>query len=454
MVGSVDQTRAARWTGHFGLLRVFGVTFGVAVAVGNSIGAGILRTPGQIAEYLPDPAWFIGVWLLGGLYALLGAVSLAELGAMLPRSGGQTVFVRRALGGYAGFVVGWSDWISTCASTALVSLVIGEYAAALAPTLGDWQTAIAFGSAAFFAVLHLRGVLLAGRAQILTSAAKGLGFLLLIAACFLLRNERAAATDVGSGLAWGTGLVLALQAVIYTYDGWTGPIYFSEEVRDPGRDIPRAMAWGVLAITLVYVLTNAAFLYVLPVSAMAGQPLVAAQAAGALFGSHGDQLIRWLTIISMLGAVNALTLMAPRILFAMGDQGLLPATRKVDQRGTPSVALWLSTGVTLLIIISGTVQAVIALAAFFFVANYTLSFLSVFVLRRREPELARPYRAWGYPWTTGIVLVGSLAFLVAAVAADTRNAGFSIVLLALSLPVYYAIRRRQKNQNVNTGDSK
>jgi basic amino acid/polyamine antiporter, APA family len=442
MAGSVGQARETRWTERLGLLRVFGVTFGVAVAVGNSIAAGILRTPGQIAEYLPHPAWFIGVWLIGGLYALLGAVSLAELGAMLPRSGGQTVFVRRALGGYAGFAVGWSDWISTCASTALVSIVIGEYAVALAPQLNGSQKAIAFLCAAFFAALHMRGVRLAGRTQILTSAAKGLGFLLLIAACFWLRGERAPGGEVGSAMALGTGLVLALQAVIYTYDGWTGPIYFSEEVRDPGRDIPRAMAWGVLAITLVYVFTNVAFLFVLPVSAMAGQPLVAAQAAGALFGAQGDLLIRWLMIISMLGGVNALTLMAPRILFAVGDQGLLPAARRVDARGTPTIALWLSTAVTLLIIVTGTVQAVIALAAFFFVANYALSFLSVFVLRRREPELPRPYRAWGYPWTTGIVLVGSLAFLASAIAADTRNAGLSLALLALSFPVYFLMRRR------------
>src|SRR5262245_1933518 len=213
MAGSVDQAREAQWTKQFGLLRVFGVTFGVAVAVGNSIGMGILRTPGQIAEYLPNGVWFIGVWLIGGLYALLGAVSLAELGAMLPRSGGQTVFVRRALGGYAGFVVAWSDWISTCASTAVVSLVIGEYVAALAPRLSAWQTPLAAVAAAFFAALHLRGVLLAGRTQVLTSAAKGLGFVLLIAACFLLRGERAPSAEVGSAIAWGTGLVLALQAV-------------------------------------------------------------------------------------------------------------------------------------------------------------------------------------------------------------------------------------------------
>jgi APA family basic amino acid/polyamine antiporter len=212
-------------------------------------------------------------------------------------------------------------------------------------------------------------------------------------------------------------------------------------VRNPGREIPRAMAWGVLAIMAIYLLTNAAFLYVLPMSEMAGEPLVAARAASSLFGLRGDQVIRWLTLVSMLSAVNALTLMAPRVLFALGDGGVLPAARRVDTRGTPTTALAFSTVVTLAFIATGTVQAVIALAAFFFVANYALSFLSVFVLRRREPGLARPYRAWGYPWTTGIVLAGSLAFLAAAFTADTRNALYSMALLALSYPVYSVLAR-------------
>ncbi len=441
MIESAAQTNHATGRSTAGLLTVFGAAFGVAVAVGNTIGAGILRTPGQIAEYLPVPLWFMGIWVLGGLYALLGAASLAELGAMLPRSGGQTVFVRRALGGYAGFAVGWSDWISTCASTALISLVIAEYTILLVPGLSSWQTAIALAAAALFAALHLRGVRLAGRTQLITSAAKALGFLLLIAACFLLRHERADATAVAATVTLGTGFVLALQAVIYTYDGWTGPIYFSEEVRNPGRAIPRAMGWGVLAIMAIYLLTNAAFLYVLPMSEMAGEPLVAARAASSLFGLRGDQVIRWLTLVSMLSAVNALTLMAPRVLFALGDGGVLPVARRVDTRGTPTTALAFSTVVTLAFIATGTVQAVIALAAFFFVANYALSFLSVFVLRRREPGLARPYRAWGYPWTTEIVLAGSLAFLAAAVTADTRNALYSMALLALSYPVYSVLAR-------------
>src|SRR5262245_25719128 len=225
------------------LLRVFGVAFGVAVTVGNTIGAGILRTPGEIAGHLSRPWLFMAVWLAGGLYALLGAISLAELGAMIPLSGGQTVFVRRALGGYAGFVVGWSDWVSTCASTALISLVVGEYARALVAGAPS-QTAIALFCALLFALLHARGVRLAGRTQLVTSALKALGFVLLILACFVLAPAKSSAVYAAPGKLGLVAIVLSLQSIIYTYDGWAAPIYFSEETRNPGRDIPRALIAG------------------------------------------------------------------------------------------------------------------------------------------------------------------------------------------------------------------
>jgi APA family basic amino acid/polyamine antiporter len=230
--------------------------------------------------------------------------------------------------------------------------------------------------------------------------------------------------------------------VIYTYDGWTGPIYFSEEVHEPGRGIPRALVLGVLAVTAVYLLINFAFLYVLTIPEMAGQPLVAATAANRVFGPNGELIIRVLTIVSMLSAINACTMMAPRVVYAMADGGTIPGGRNVNARGTPTTALLLGTIVTVAIIVSGTVQQVLALAAFFFVTNYALSFLSVFVLRWREPELPRPFRAWGFPLTTGIVLVGSLAFLVASVSADTRNALYAIALLGVSYPVYLVLKRR------------
>jgi len=421
------------------------VGFGIAVIIGNTIGAGIFRAPGSIAQNLPYPWLFLGVWIIGGLYALLGALSLAELGAMLPRSGGQYVFARYALGEYAGFIVGWSDWISTCGSTAAVALLIGQFAALLFPQFAGGSVIIAVTIAVVFAVLQWRGVVWGSTTQNLTSLMKTLAFLVLIAAAFLfghgasLTNPETLARPVAVGFA---AVVLALQSVIYTYDGWSGVIYFSEEVTNPGRDVPRAMFGGVLTVIAIYLLVNLALLYVLPISQIAGQDFAAGVAAQAIFGRHGNTIFLALTIMSMLSAINAYHLMASRVLFALSRDGLFPSSgAAVNKGGTPAVALFISAAIALLFIVFGqTFEKVITILAFFFVANYTLSFISVFVLRRREPDKERPYRAWGYPWTTAVALTGSILFLVGAIASDTRNSVYALALLAVSYPVFRFVR--------------
>ncbi|HEX8293134.1 MAG TPA: APC family permease, partial [Pyrinomonadaceae bacterium] len=224
------------------LLRVLGVVFGMAVTVGITVGMGILRTPGEVAAQLPDPWLFLGVWALGGVYALCGAVSVAELGTMIPRSGGFYVFARRALGEYPGFVVGWSDWLSTCGTVAAVALVMGEYAGLLFPALAGRGREVAAGVTVAFALLQWRGVRWGGRSQELTSLLKTLAFAALIAACFAFGGRGATALAPAAGGAAGpavpsgvgllTAVVLALQGVIYTYDGWYSTVYFGEEVRD------------------------------------------------------------------------------------------------------------------------------------------------------------------------------------------------------------------------------
>ena len=434
------------------LLRVLGVGFGIAVIIGNTIGAGIFRAPGSIAALLPHPWLFLGVWILGGLYALLGAISLAELGAMLPRSGGQYVFARYALGEYAGFIVGWSDWISTCGSAAAVSLLIGQFAGALFPILNGQAkaAAIATGIAIVFAVLQWGGIIWGSTTQNFTSLLKALAFLVLIVAAFIfggqgsLANSEQATTPVG--LALVTALVVSLQSVIYTYDGWNGVVYFSEEVQNPGRDVPRATFGGVLTIIAIYLLVNVALLYVLPISKITGQGFAAGVAAQVIFGRHGNTIFLTLTILSMLSAINAYHLMATRVLFAISRDGLFAKkAAAVNKGGTPTVALFTSAAVAVIFIVIGqTFDKVIAVLAFFFVANYTLSFFSLFVLRRREPEKDRPYRAWGYPWTTGLVLIGSVLFLVGAIAADlkegTRYSIYALVLLAVSYPLFRLLK--------------
>ena len=432
------------------LWRVLGVGFGLAVIIGNTIGAGIFRAPGTIAGQLPNPWLFLGVWIVGGLYALLGAIALAELGTMIPRSGGQYVFSRYALGEYAGFIVGWSDWISSCGSTAAVSLVIGTFAGALVPALEGKGPAVAAAVAIVFAALQWRGIVWGSNIQNVTSLLKALAFLVLIAAGFIYGGGGALSTSSSGTLVTPGGMlllsaiVISLREVIYTYDGWSGVIYFSEEVQNPARDIPRSLFGGVLTITAIYLLVNVALLYVLPVSAIAGKEFAAGEAAGAIFGHYGDTVFRALTIVSMLSGINALHLMATRVIFGMSRDGLFTTRAAgVNEGGTPAVSLWLSTFVAVLFIVFGqTFGKVITIVAFFFVANYTLSFISLFVLRRREPDRPRPYRAWGHPWTTGLALLGSLVFLAGAVASDTENTLYALLLLAASYPVFLLIKRR------------
>lgn len=426
---------------------MLGVGFGLAVIIGNTIGAGIFRAPGTIAGQLPSPWLFLGVWILGGLYALLGAIALAELGTMIPRSGGQYVFSRYALGEYAGFIVGWSDWISSCGSTAAVALVIGTFSGALVPALDGRGPAVAAVVAIVFAALQWRGIVWGSNIQNLTSLLKALAFVVLIAAGFIfggggaLTNPEPLATPAGMLLL--SAVVISLREVIYTYDGWSGVIYFSEEVKNPGRDIPRSLFGGVLTITAIYLLVNLALVYVLPISAIAGKEFAAGEAANAIFGPYGDTIFRCLTIVSMLSGINALHLMATRVIFGMSRDGLFTTKAAVvNDGGTPSVSLWLSALVAVLFIVFGqTFGKVITIVAFFFVANYILSFISLFVLRRREPDTPRPYRAWGHPWTTGLALVGSLLFLAGAIASDTENSLYALALLAVSYPVFRVIKK-------------
>jgi APA family basic amino acid/polyamine antiporter len=432
------------------LLSILGVTFGLAVAIGNTIGAGILRTPGDVASMLQTPWLFIGVWIVGALYALLGANALAELGTMLPRSGGQYVYARRAFGEYAGFVVGWNDWISTCASTAAISIVIGESLAALIPGWSARAMPLALATVVVFTALLLRSTKLGGRSQEVTSFFKTLALIVFVGACFVFGGPAAAArapnvvnTTAPATASLFVGFVLSAQAVIYTYDGWSGPLYFSEELRDPGRQIPRSMFGSLLVVAVIYLMINLAFLYVLPLSAMAGSTLAAARVAQTIFGPRGDTVVRLVVILALPSAVNACLLMSSRVLYGVSRDGLGPgvATR-VNEGGTPTVALIASGMVSLIFISTGGFNRAIAIAAFFFVADYALSFIAVFVLRRREPDLPRPYHAVGHPWTTGFVLAGSIAFLVSAIAADHENSLWALAVLVVSWPAFLLTRKR------------
>ena len=427
---------------------MLGLTFGLAVTVGNTIGAGILRTPGDIAALLPSAVGFIGIWVVGGLYALLGANALAELGTMMPRSGAQYVFAHDIFGEYVGFVVGWMDWISTCASIAGISIVIGESAVALAG-LSAGAASIAMAVVGAFTLLLLSSTRRGDRIQQATSFVKAIALVALVVACFVFGN-RGGAPDAtrlpAAGAAAASGFaafLLAAQSVIYAYDGWNGPLYFSEELNDPGRQIPRAMFYGLAGVAAIYLLLNLAFLNAVPLPALAGSKLAAATVANAIFGANGERIVRLLVIVSLPSAVNANVLMGSRVLYSMSRDGLgIPVAARLNERGAPFVSIVATGLVAITFLATGTFETIIAIAAFFFVANYTTSFVGLIRLRIREPQRARPYRTVGFPWTTVVVLLGSLVFLGSAIFADRRNSMYALGIVVVSYPVFRFTRPR------------
>jgi basic amino acid/polyamine antiporter, APA family len=431
------------------LLKVLGIWFGIAAAIGNTIAAGIVAAQGYIAALLPNTWLFLGVWILGGIYAFLGASSLAELGAAIPRSGGQYNYSRRALGEYAGFVVGWSDWLSTCGTNAVVALVIGNYSGVLFPVLAGHDAIIAVAVLFAFALLQWRGIKWGSAAQLLTAALKTSAFLVLVMACFILGGNAHTASLASTGVdialppGWllAAGFMMALQKVIYTVDGWDGVIYFGEEVKNSGSDIPRAIFGSVFSITAIYLLLSAAVAYVLPMREIVGNGFALGAAASRIFGTYGDPVIRSIMLISLASCINACQLFASRTLYAMSTDGLFfRAASRVNKGGTPALALALSTAVAMAFCIFQKFIRVIDMLAFFFVANYTLSFISMFRLRMKEPEMARPYRAWGYPWTPGLALASSILFLAGAVYTDRVNTPWALAMLVASYPIFRVMK--------------
>ena len=420
-----------------GLLRILGVAFGLAVIVGSTLGIGILRTPGLVAGQLAAPTSIVMVWLVGGLYTLLGAVCLTELGTMLPQAGGYYVYARRAFGDTVGFAVGWSDWITYCAVLGYVTIAMGEFTAVLVPSLTPAIKLVAVAVLASFTALQWAGLRLSSRFQEWTTAIKFLAFLALVAACFAHAASSpvpvaAPAADLPkAGL---VGLVIALQSVAITFGGWQSALYFTEEDSDPRRNLPRSMIGGVLSVLVIYLLVNVALLAVLPVADLARSTLPAADAAKAIFGGRGGQIITVLSLVSLPPLVNAIMMIGTRILFALGRDGLLwRRAGEVSGRGTPFNATAVTTAVAIVLIASGTFQTLVAVASFFLAVNYCVSCLALITLRRREPRLERPFRAWGYPWIVGIVLAGAVAFLAGTLVGDTRTALYAIGLLAVGL---------------------
>ncbi|AUD02286.1 APC family permease [Spirosoma pollinicola] len=429
------------------LKKLLGVGFGVAVTIGGTIGTGILRKPGPIAQDIGNPILIIAVWLIVGVYALAGSLSVMELGTMLPKAGGWYVYARRAFGNYAGFIIGISSWLGSVSAMAFGAAVMSEYISLLFPSFVDYQKITAIGILVAFVAFHSVGVRLASRAQEVMSVLKGVGLLVFVVVCFVIKPDQpvVASVDTIRPLAEGgiwLGVLAALQAVFYTYDGWHTAAYFTEEDVDPSRNLPRSMISGVLLIIGIYVLVNLALLYILPVSALAGSKLPAADAVQVLFGPGSAQVVTFLLMISIMGIINAQIMFNPRVIFAMGRDGLFfRFVTQVNSGGTPLNATMLTAGASILMILTNTYSKLSDIATFFFVLCYASAFAALIRLRQTEPELARPVHAWGYPFSTWTLLFASIAFLVGVVIGDFSSSLYALGFIAVSYPVYLLIKQ-------------
>jgi APA family basic amino acid/polyamine antiporter len=358
-MGELSTTPAAPKTR---LLRILGLDFGFAVVLGATVGVGILRLPGTVAAQLGSFWPIVAVWVGGGVYALLGSMSVAELAAMLPQAGGFYVYGKRAFGELVGFSVGWGDWLDNCAALAYAAFAAAEYIVLLVPSLPASPRTIALALLIGFTAMHWFGLRISSMVQKFTSAATAITLLALGVGCFLFRSSAppiAAAPAVSapaSGLSH-LGLipllgvsVLALRLVIVAYDGWYEAIYFTEEDKNPARNLPRALIGGVVLVIALYLTLNLAFLRALGIPALAASKLPAADAAQIIFAAGSGKFVTILSLLTLLSLLNCLLLGTPRIIYAIGRDGLF--TRRasiVSTGGTPRAALLMSTAAALLL---------------------------------------------------------------------------------------------------------
>jgi APA family basic amino acid/polyamine antiporter len=423
------------------LTRILGLGFGLAMVFGGTVGVGILRLPGTLAAALGDARLIVLFWILGGVYSLLGAVAVAELAAMLPEAGGFYVYARRAFGNGPGFVVGWSDWVNQIASLAYGALTAATFMGTLWPAAAVNPRALAIAIIGGFTALHWAGLRIGSTVTRIISLSVGLMLMGLVVGCFLAVPAAAsgappppmsAASLPLMSLGMLAATVTALRAVFLT---------------QPTLTMPRAIIGGTVLVAVMYVIINIAMLRVLPLPVLAASQLPAADAARLILPHGGAELVTVISLMTVLSLINAIMLMTPRILLAIGRDGFF--TQKaalVSAGGTPRVALAVTSLGAAALIMSGTFEEIVAIAAVLFLLVYISTYIGLIVLRRKEPAAPRPYRAFGYPFTTVIVLMGCVLLWIAAIMEDQRSALFAGVLLIASAPVYAWIARRRRRR--------
>lgn len=457
------------------LQRRLGPYDAAAIIVSNVIGGGILFTPPQVAASVPGPWWFLATWVAGGLLAFAGAMAYAELAALRPRAGGEYVYLQAAFGRLAAFLTGWTSFVAGfCGAIAATSVVLAFYVGRFIPAAGDAsalfvipvpfvpltvsrQSLVAIAAIVLMAWIHLRGV---GPGRLVMNVLAGLkvSALLIFIALGLTVGVGTSSnlTQAAGTVAAGTWL-LALIPVMFTYSGWNAAAYVAEEIHQPERNVPKALALGTLAVIAIYVLLNLVYLYVLPVGELAKvQGSVLDVIADKLLGVSAGNVMGVVSIISIAASISAMTFAGPRVYYAMARDGLffrsaaqIHPKYETPARSIIAQAIWSS-----ILVLSGGANALTTYTGFAVVLFAGVAVLSLFVLRQREPNAPRPFKAWGYPIAPGIFVFASLAIVLNALYADLivpirtnapwGPAAIGLLIIGLGIPLYYFFASRKR----------
>jgi APA family basic amino acid/polyamine antiporter len=435
---TVASPHPAEGSAHSRPEAALGVTFGVLLTVGSAAAIGILRSPSAIASQMPSFWGYLAVWLLGGAYGLLVALTLARLARYNRSSGGPYVFVREAFGEIPGFLIGWIDWVALCGVLAVVASVLGDYAIGILPELRAPE-AIALLVIAVLTLVQWLGLRPAAWTHNASALTKIVALLVFVAVCFYFGTRDVASMTFepereGSIL---TAFLIAFNAVLITVHGSAAPVYFAADFRDADRTLPKAVATGVCAVVALYLLVNVAILKVVPLATIAGKHVAADVVSDRLFGPDGALVARLLIVLALISGVSATALVAPRILKAMGETGALWRTMSEPSRGgTPEMALLVTAGVAAVLVATGADEWVMHCVAAVFAITSALSFLAAM----KRPEERGAHR-------TGSVIgvIASVVILAGVVLHDPTSLLRIGVVAVVGLVVYAIARVTRSN---------
>jgi APA family basic amino acid/polyamine antiporter len=444
-----------------GLVRAIGLRSAVLFVLGSVIGSGIFLTTGVMAAALPSPALLLLAWTAGGVVALTGGLTYAEMGAMYPRSGGVYVYLREAFGPMIAFLYGWAALlIFFSGGIAAVAVGCADYVSYFAPSLstsrvlwsvgtplGAWTVSaaqiVAIVSIGVLVAINYVGVRSGNRVNVVLTLAKVLGLAALPVLALIAADVSPAWTPVAAHIprpfaAFGVAMI----AVLWANDAWYCVTWIAGEMRDPQRDLPRALLIGISLLTAIYLAVNVAYLFTLSIDDLQGVTRVAERAASVLAGSRGAAFVALTVVISTLGCNNAAILAGARLLFAMARDGVFlpPAAAVHPVYRTPHVAIVALGGWASLLALSGTYEQLFTYVMFASTLLHAAGAFGVFRLRRLRPEAPRPYRVWGYPIVPIVYIAASGALVVNTLIERPRESLAGLAFLALGLPVYFYSR--------------